>query len=100
MLGQTTSHFAVGKRSTSTKNPVSFLNRKIWLPRLIYSCLPWFYLGSGIAAFFGTLYINEWFWVLPHYLLFSAACIHFGIVIAAKRRAARNNSKRPNAHRS
>lgn len=100
MLGQTISHLAVGKPSTPAKNSVSFLNRKIWLPRLIYSCLPWFYLGSGIVAILGTLYINEWFWVLPHYLIFSAACIHFGIVIAAKRRAARNKSRRPAADRN
>lgn len=60
--------------------------RKIWLPRLIYDSLPYFYLTSGFAAFFATLYISEWFWVLPHYLLFSGACVHFAIAISRMRR--------------
>ena len=68
------------------------VTRKIWLPRLIYSALPYFYLTSGITAFFATLYITEWFWVLPHYLLFSAACIHFGIAIISRRRKSRSAS--------
>jgi hypothetical protein len=59
--------------------------RKIWLPKLIYDLLPYFYLVSGIAAFFATLYISEWFWVLPHYLLFSAACIHLGGLVYRRR---------------
>lgn len=59
--------------------------RKIWLPKLIYSALPWFYVGSGIAAFMATLYINEWFWILPHYLLFSIACVHLGLIIFRRR---------------
>lgn len=60
--------------------------QKIWLPKLLYSLLPCFYLASGITAFLATLYISEWFWVLPHYLLFSAACIHMGIVVYRRRR--------------
>lgn len=60
--------------------------RKIWLPKLLYDALPYFYLTSGFAAFFATLYISEWFWVLPHYLLFSAACTHLGIVVYRRRK--------------
>jgi hypothetical protein len=63
--------------------------KKIWLPKLLYDLLPYFYLVSGFAAFFATLYISEWFWVLPHYLLFSAACIHMGILIYRRRRSQR-----------
>ena len=59
--------------------------RKIWLPKLLYDALPYFYLVSGVAAFLTTLYISEWFWVLPHYLLFSAACLHMGIYIFHRR---------------
>ena len=61
-------------------------SRKIWLPKVLYDALPYFYLTSGFAAFFATLYISEWFWVLPHYLLFSAACIHLGIAVYRRRR--------------
>ena len=63
--------------------------RKIWVPKLIYDALPYFYLFSGVAAFFATLYISEWFWVLPHYVLFSVACIHMGILVYRRRRRVR-----------
>lgn len=59
---------------------------KIWLPKLLYDSLPWFYLFAGLAAFFATLYVSEWFWVLPHYLLFSAACLHLAFAVYRKRR--------------
>lgn len=67
------------------KNKGGLVSRKIWLPKLIYDALPYFYLIAGISAFFTTLYISEWFWVLPHYLLFSAACIHLGILVYRRR---------------
>jgi hypothetical protein len=60
-------------------------SRKIWLPKILYSALPWFYIGSGIAAFLATLYISAWFWILPHYLLFSVACVHLGLLIYRRR---------------
>lgn len=60
--------------------------RKIWLPKLLYDALPYFYLVAGVTAFLTTLYISEWFWVLPYYLLFSAACLHLGIYIVYRRR--------------
>ena len=63
--------------------------RKIWVPKLIYDALPYFYLFSGVAAFLATLYISEWFWVLPHYILFSVACIHMGILVYRRRRRVR-----------
>lgn len=59
--------------------------RKIWLPKLLYDGLPYFYLTAGFAALFATLYINEWFWVLPHYLLFSAACLHLAMLVYRRR---------------
>lgn len=68
------------------------MSRKVWLPKLLYTILPYFYLGSGIAAFLATMYISDWFWVLPHYLLFSAACIHLGIIVY-RRRSRRNRDE-------
>lgn len=68
-----------------TRSTGTLATRKIWLPKPIYDALPWFYLVSGIAAFLTTLYISEWFWVLPHYVLFSVACIHFGAVVLRRR---------------
>jgi hypothetical protein len=61
------------------------LSRKIWLPKLLYRALPLFYVVSGFAALLATIYISEWFWVLPHYLLFSAACLHMGLLVYRRR---------------
>ena len=72
-----------------TRDTGRLATRKIWVPKLIYDALPYFYLFSGVAAFFATLYISEWFWVLPHYVLFSVACIHMGILVYRRRRRVR-----------
>ncbi len=78
----------------ATRTTGKVVSRKIWLPKILYDALPYFYLTSGFAAFFATLYISEWFWILPHYLLFSAACVHIGSIVYQRRRvrkqAARN----------
>jgi hypothetical protein len=57
-----------------TRDSGRLISKKIWLPKLIYDALPYFYILSGFLAFLATLYISDWFWVLPHYILFSAAC--------------------------
>ena len=62
------------------------MSRKVWLPKLLYNLLPYFYFTAGFAAFLATMYISDWFWVLPHYLLFSVGCIHLGIVVFRRRR--------------
>lgn len=62
------------------------MSRSIWLPKALYIALPFFYMLAGIVALFATLYISDWFWVLPHYLLFAAACVHMGILVYRKRR--------------
>lgn len=59
--------------------------RRVWLPKLIYDCLPYFYLLSGFAALLATLYVSEWFWILPYCLLFSASCLQFGISLFRRR---------------
>ena len=74
-----------------TRSAGSFATRKIWLPKIVYDCLPYFYLVSGIAAFFATLYISDWFWVLPHYLLFSAACLHLSYAVYRRRHKSGTN---------
>ncbi len=62
-----------------------FLRRKIWLPKLLYAAVPYFYVLSGLVAFLATFYITEWFWVLPHYVLFSGVCVHAGILVYRRR---------------
>jgi len=80
--GKATTH-TEARRARRKKN--SLVSRKIWLPKLLYDSLPYFYLASGIVAFFATLYISEWFWILPHYVLFSAVCFHLGIIVYRRR---------------
>ena len=70
----------------SAKKTGSLLSQKIWLPKSIYAALPYFYLATGISALLATLYISNWLWVLPHYLLFSAACLHMAVLIYRRRR--------------
>ena len=76
-----------------TRDTGSLLSRKVWLPKLLYAALPWFYLLAGISALAATLYIGHWVWVLPHYALFSVACLHMGVLIYRRRRAARLQSE-------
>jgi hypothetical protein len=82
---------AAGKATTHTearrarRNKSSLVSRKIWLPKLLYDALPYFYVASGVVAFFATLYISEWFWILPHYVLFSAVCLHLGVIVYRRR---------------
>ena len=89
------SSFAARKPASPTDTQIiaqktaRLINRKVWLPKRLYDALPYFYLASGLAAFFATVYVNTWFWVLPHYALFSAGCIHLGIMMYRRRRAAR-----------
>jgi hypothetical protein len=82
-----TAHESIHLSETQTVTPkrVGLASRKIWLPKLLYDGLPYFYLTAGFAAFFATLYISDWFWVLPHYILFSAACVHLGIFVYRRR---------------
>lgn len=80
---------ATGKSTPVAGTPErhqSLIVRKVWLPRIVYNALPCFYVGAGIAAFLATLYINVWFWILPHYLLFSIACVHLGLLVYRRRR--------------
>ncbi len=68
-----------------TRKTGTLLSRKIWIPKLLYSALPYFYLVSGIAALIATLYVGSWIWLVPHYLLFSAVCLHMGLLIFRRR---------------
>ena len=78
-----------------TRKTGSLVSRKVWIPKLFYDSLPYFYLTAGFAALFATLYISDWFWVLPHYLLFSAACVHLGVLVLRRRRRPQRSDTDP-----
>lgn len=83
---------ASSETQQASREPGGLAGKKIWLPKLLYDALPYFYLTSGFAAFFATMYISEWFWILPHYLLFSAACMHIGITVYRRRRSRKSEN--------
>lgn len=75
----------LGDTQRVSRDAGRLMTRKIWLPKALYDLLPYFYLTAGVAALLATLYISNWLWVLPHYLLFSVACLHLGVVIYRRR---------------
>ncbi|MGI9272316.1 MAG: hypothetical protein ACR2QT_11110 [Woeseiaceae bacterium] len=75
-----------------TRETGSLLTQKIWLPKLLYAALPCFYLVSGAFALLGTMYIGNWSWILPHYLIFSVACLHMGVLIYRRRQRGRSEA--------
>ena len=82
---------ALSETQQVTHQTGSLLSKKIWLPKLIYAAIPYFYLVSGLAALIATLYIGHWVWVLPHYVLFSAACLHIGILTFRRRQRSKRD---------
>lgn len=82
----------LGATEDIARSAEKLATKKIWLPKLIYDGLPWFYLFAGLAAFFATIYVSTWLWVVPHYLLFSLACLHLAFLVMRKRRRARKDS--------
>ncbi|MDJ0940629.1 MAG: hypothetical protein QNJ00_12790 [Woeseiaceae bacterium] len=92
MLGSTADKpIDVGDKQKVADRAGGLATRRIWLPKFLYDALPYFYMTAGFTAFFATLYISEWFWVLPHYLLFSAACVHLAVVIFRRRDVSADN---------
>ena len=82
---------ALSETQQVSRETGSILAQKIWLPKLIYAALPCFYLVSGIAALVATMYIGHWSWVLPHYIIFSVACLHMGALILGRRKRAKQD---------
>ncbi len=70
------------------RNSYNLINRKIWLPKILYDSLPMFYLLAGVTALAATLYIGAWYWIVPHYVLFSAGCLHLFVTVFRRRRIA------------
>ena len=68
------------------RTSTNFLTKKVWLPKVAYDALPYFYLVAGVAALIATIYIGAWYWVVPHYVLFAGVCLHIGVLVLRKRR--------------
>ena len=87
----------LGEKQEGTRSAGAFFSRRVWLPTAIYVAIPYFYLIVGVAALLATLYIGDWHWVLPHYLFFSLACLHLGVLVIRRRRRSkkRRDGQRP-----
>ena len=61
------------------------LNRKIWLPRTIYTALPFVYIGLGLYAMTSALFMTHWSWIVPYFMIIGVVCLHAGLLIATMR---------------
>ena len=77
------------RNTTETLTRLSGDREKVWLPEIVYEALPYLYLLVGLGALFTSLYITEWYWIVPHCLLITAVGIHAGVSILLKRLRAR-----------
>lgn len=59
--------------------------RRVWLPQVVYECLPYFYILAGFSALFTTLYIRAWYWLVPHGILMIAGLLHVGFLTLYRR---------------
>ena len=84
---------ALSETQQVTRKTGTILSQKIWIPKLLYAALPYFYLASGIAALVATLYVDNWIWLLPHYVLFSAICLHMGMLIFRRRNRSNDDAE-------
>jgi len=67
--------------------------QKIWLPRALYTLVPFFYLLAGILALLGALYLPGWSWLLPYALLGAGMCIHAAVWVLSLRLRANHRSQ-------
>ncbi|MEL7537492.1 MAG: hypothetical protein AAFZ58_11070 [Pseudomonadota bacterium] len=72
-----------------TRTATGVLFRRIWIPRVVYEALPFFYLVAGLTAFFATLYVPEWYWVVPYYFLVACGLIHAAVYVWLRRARSR-----------
>lgn len=84
------SHADNGERQPLAEN---ILARRVWLPKAIYGAIPYLYLIVGSFALAATIYIHHWIWIVPHYVLFSAACLHMGLVVYRRRQGTRSGDR-------
>jgi hypothetical protein len=77
------------------------LNRKIWLPKGVYTALPFLYIGLGIYAVGAALFLRHWSWIVPYFLILGIVCLHAGMLVATMRwRNRRNKGSQPNRSRT
>ncbi len=70
------------------------LLRKIWLPKLLYDAVPWFYCLAGTMALLATFYIGGWLKAPPHALILPVSCLQLAVWVLLKRLRGRSQASR------
>jgi len=71
--------------------------QRVWLPKSIYSAVPFFYIGLGSYATYAALFMKQWTWVIPYFLIMACGCLHAGILTASLRLRAKRRSRQQKA---
>ena len=71
----------------------SLLFRKLWLPRIVYEILPYFYLLVGFIALFSALRVPGDAWIIAYAGLLAIVCLHLGVAIITLRYRYRRGRK-------
>ncbi|MDP6436476.1 MAG: hypothetical protein QF790_00430 [Gammaproteobacteria bacterium] len=79
--------------------PRSPLFRKVWLPKSLYTALPFLYIGLGLYATGSALLLGHWSWIAPYIIIFGIILLHGGTIIMAKRWRNRNSLSGPRGTR-
>ena len=79
-------------RVTLLAKLLGIATRKIWLPRIIYTLIPFFYLFTGGIALLSALYLPGWGWFIPYGLLAAGISLHVTALIGLARYRGHRNS--------
>ncbi len=81
-------------RSAFGRDLEKTLLRKIWLPKLLYDAVPWFYCAAGTLALLATSYNGGWLEVRPQALILPVGCLHLAVWVLVKRLRRRSDDPR------
>jgi membrane-bound ClpP family serine protease len=65
----------------------------MWLPKIVYESIPFYWLGIGVIGLGAAFYIDAWFW--PEILaLAGVIAIVIGLTLLLRRRGYRSSRSR------
>jgi hypothetical protein len=81
------------RRTSSNRQIRDLLLQKLWLPRIVYELLPYFYLSLGLTALASATHMRAWVWILPYAILLGLICIHVGLALITLRYRYRHRNR-------
>ena len=70
-----------GPKAEFAETMVLLAQRRVWLPSWLYEALPYLYMLGGGVALTTTIFVSNWTWMLPHFLLLGCFSVHIGAAI-------------------